>query len=103
MEEAGEKAEAPAKGVEAIGALQGELPSGSVDEGAGVDNFDPRIDIPLMVDLREKEAVRSSWNGQSAHVAAPRVSSSRPRCSATATMSVFRACSTASGEAMGAF
>ena len=34
MEEAGERAEAPAKGVEAIGALQGELLSGSVDEGA---------------------------------------------------------------------
>ena len=59
MEEAGEEAEAPAKGVEAIGALQGELLSGSVDEGAGVDNFDPKIDIPSMVDLREKEAVIS--------------------------------------------
>ena len=59
MEEAGERAEAPAKGVEAIGALQGELLSGSVDEGAGVNNFDPKIDIPSMVDLREKEAVIS--------------------------------------------
>ena len=59
MEEAGERAEAPAKGVEAIGALQGELLSGSVDEGAGVDNLDPKIDIPSMVDLREKEAVIS--------------------------------------------
>ena len=58
MEEAGEKAEAP-EGVEAIGALQGEPPSGSVDEGAEVDNFDPKIDIPSMVDLREKEAVIS--------------------------------------------
>ena len=59
MEEAGARADAPAKGVEAIGVLQGELLSGSVDEGAGVDNFDPKIDIPSMVDLREKEAVIS--------------------------------------------
>ena len=59
MEEAGEKAEAPAKGVEAIGALQGEPPSGSVDEGAEVDNFDLKIDIPSKVDMKDKEAVIS--------------------------------------------
>ena len=58
MEGAGEGAEAPT-GVEANGALQGELPSGSVDEGAEVDNFDLKIDIPSMVDLREKKAVIS--------------------------------------------
>jgi hypothetical protein len=58
MEGAGEGAEAPTGG-EANGALQGELPSGSVDEGAGVDNFDLKIDIPSMVDMKDKEAVIS--------------------------------------------
>jgi hypothetical protein len=59
MEGAGERAEAALARVEAKGALQGELPSGSVDEGAEVDNFGLKIDIPSMVDLREREAVVS--------------------------------------------
>jgi hypothetical protein len=58
MEGAVEGAEAPTGG-EANGALQGELPSGSVGEGAGVDNFDLKIDIPSMVDMKDKEAVIS--------------------------------------------
>ena len=58
MEGAGARAEAP-KGVEAIGALQGEPPSGSVDEGAEVDNFDLKIDIPSKVDMKDREAVIS--------------------------------------------
>jgi hypothetical protein len=48
MEGAVEGAEAPT-GAEAIGALHGELPSGSVGEGVGVDNFEPKIVIPTMV------------------------------------------------------
>ena len=58
MEGAVEGAEAPT-GAEAIGALHGELPSGSVGEGVGVDNFEPKIVIPTLVDLREKKAVIS--------------------------------------------
>jgi hypothetical protein len=39
--------------------VNGELPSDSVGEGAGVDNFEPKIAIPTVVDLREKKAVIS--------------------------------------------
>jgi hypothetical protein len=58
MEGAVEGAEAPT-GAEAIGALHGELPSGSVGEGDGVDNFGPKIDIPTVVNMKDKKAVTS--------------------------------------------